>query len=156
MSDQIAIMTDGRIDQIGAPHEVYDAPSTRFVATFLGNANAIPVRIAGRNGEAVMVEAGDLTFPAVPGQPVSGERGEVVLRYEAIRIGPAAQAMPVTTEARIRDVVFSGSSVHYVVETAAGLRLTVEEPHKADEAPLPRGTSVPIGWPERAGRVFPA
>jgi spermidine/putrescine transport system ATP-binding protein len=156
MSDQIAIMNAGRIEQIGAPHAVYDAPATRFVATFLGNANTLPVEVRAVTGDTAEVALGGLVFPAVVGEAPRERAGVVVLRFEAIRLGQAAEGMAVQTDARIREAVFSGSSVHYVVETASGAELTLEQPHKADEPPLPRGEAVRIGWPARAARLFPA
>jgi len=155
MSDQVAIMRDGRIEQMGAPHEVYDAPATRFVASFLGNANLLPVSVRALAGGRAEVALGTLAFPARVGQAPAGATGVVALRYEAVRIGPAAQGQPVRTRGRILDASFSGSSVHYLIAAEPGFSLTVEDRHKVDERPWTRGTEVDLGWHGDAVRLFP-
>lgn len=156
MSDNIAIMNKGRIEQIGAPHQVYDTPATRFVATFLGNANTLPVEVLAVSGDTAQVSARGLSFPAAVGMTPPGREGAVVLRFEAIRLGAAAGAMEVQTDARVRDAVFTGSATDYLLETAEGIELTAQAPHVADERPLERGTALRIGWSARAARLFPA
>lgn len=156
MSDNIAIMSEGRIHQIGSPHEVYDAPQTRFVATFLGNANAVAVDVQQIAGDTATVSLSGLRFAASVGDAPSGNRGDIVLRYEAIRIGPAAATMDVRTTARIRDVIFSGSAVEYVLDLAGGVELTAQQPHIADQKPFERGSEIEIGWPSHAARLFPS
>jgi spermidine/putrescine transport system ATP-binding protein len=156
MSDQIAIMRNGRIEQIAAPHEVYDAPATRFVASFVGNVNFLPVEVRGVSGESARVAIGPQEFSVKVGVDPQQARGEIALRYEQIRIGDGAAAQPVHLPARVRDVVFSGSAVHYVVEIDGGQRLTVETPHVPDELPLARDTTVEIGWRGSAVRLYPA
>ncbi|MCL4187720.1 MAG: ABC transporter ATP-binding protein [Rhodobacteraceae bacterium] len=155
MSDQVAIMRDGRIEQIGAPHEVYDAPATRFVASFLGNANLLPVTVQGIDGQAAKVALGGLVFEARVGQTPAAGTGVVALRYEAVRIGAAAEGQPVRTRGRILEASFAGSSVHYVVAAEPGFTLTVEDRHRIDEPPWPRGTLVDLGWHGAAARLFP-
>jgi len=156
MSDQIAIMRNGRVEQIAAPHEVYDAPATRFVASFIGNVNFLPVDVRGVNGASASVALGPHTFDVKVGVDPKGARGEIALRYEQVRIGAAAAGQPVRLPARVRNVVFSGSSVHYGVEIETGHRLTVETPHVPDELPIARDTSVEVGWRGAAVRLYPA
>src|SRR3954454_7254299 len=93
MSDRIAVMNGGRVEQIGAPREIYDRPATRFVAGFIGHANILPVRIASvRNGSAE-VELQGLRFPVPVAPTVATGPGHIALRYERIRIGPALGQM---------------------------------------------------------------
>ena len=156
MSDNIAIMNEGRIDQIGAPHEVYDEPQTRFVATFLGNANTIPVTVEDVSGRSAKVAVKGLHFPAAVGCVPEGGAGDVVLRYEAIRLGADAEAMDVKTTARVRETVFTGAAIDYLLETAEGIALTAQQPHSADQKALQRGSIVSVGWSANAARLFPA
>ena len=99
MSDRIAVMNKGRIEQIDTPQAIYDRPATRFVAGFIGNTNIAPVTIEAvqrRRGEGALRRArlrgGGRRRAFRPGP------GHLALRYERIRLGGAAQ-MPVTHEA---------------------------------------------------------
>ena len=93
MSDRIAVMNNGRIDQLATPQEIYDRPATRFVANFIGNANLLPVDDAkpGR-GRRIRpcVSMGGLTFPTSVAQKPTGARAGSRMRYERIRLGEAA------------------------------------------------------------------
>src|SRR5688572_27389796 len=62
MSDSIAVMNKGRIEQIGSPRDIYDRPATRFVASFIGNANIFPVEVDGSTGNTSRARIGSLTF----------------------------------------------------------------------------------------------
>jgi hypothetical protein len=78
----------------------------------------------------------------------------LALRYERIRLGSAAQ-MPVTHEATVRDVIFGGSVVQYVLSLEQGpLELIAEQPHEGGGALLTRGERVAIGWDAAAPRLF--
>ena len=114
MSDRIAVMNKGRIEQIGAPQEIYDRPATRFVAGFIGNANILPVEIeAAQRGEA-RVRSGGVAFIVASRRPKRPPaRAIVALRYERIKTWPAAAAAPVRVAARgaRRDLRRLGRSV---------------------------------------------
>src|SRR4029078_369946 len=77
MSDRVAVMNKGRIEQIGSPQEIYDGPKTRFVAGFIGNANFIKVKVEGvRNGEALLRAGGmSVAVTGVRGFDASGGEG---------------------------------------------------------------------------------
>lgn len=155
MSDRIAIMRDGRIDQIGAPRDVYDHPETSFVASFIGNTNLVPVAIEGVQGGVARVRAGSLGFTAVAARPPSGRTGQVSIRYERIRVGAAAHGLAATARARVRDVSFTGSALHYALAvTGAGPELTAEVPHDGVHPVLAVGTEVDIGWEPAGARLF--
>jgi spermidine/putrescine transport system ATP-binding protein len=165
MSDSIAVMNLGRIEQLGSPQEIYDRPATRFVAGFIGNANIFPVAvegIAGAGDEALArVRAGSLVFTAAVGQAPAGGTGAVAIRHERIRLGEAARglASPDAAAARalIKDVIFSGSAVTYALAVeGAGIELLAEAGHDGASRPLPAGATVDIGWDARAPRLFAA
>jgi iron(III) transport system ATP-binding protein len=82
MADRIALMNEGRIEQLGTPAELYLTPASRFVATFLGEVNRLPARIlAGRAETPIGM------LPAPPGAE-EGARMEVLLRPEGLRVMP--------------------------------------------------------------------
>jgi spermidine/putrescine transport system ATP-binding protein len=157
MSDQIAVMNLGRIEQIGSPQEIYDRPATRFVAGFIGNANIFPVDIDAIDGGVARVHAGALAFAAPVGQAPAGTRGAVSIRHERIKTGDAARGLASTARARIRDVIFSGSAVTYALAVeGAGIELFAEAAHDGTGGLLSAGSTVDIGWDAGAPRLFAA
>jgi spermidine/putrescine transport system ATP-binding protein len=155
MSDRIAVMNKGRIEQIDTPQAIYDRPETRFVAGFIGNTNIAPVTIETvENGEA-KVRCGSLSFVVANVGRASPGQGHVALRYERIRLGAAAANMPVRNDAEVRDVIFAGSVVQYVVSLREGpLELIAEQSHEGGDALLTRGERVTVGWDAAAPRLF--
>ena len=119
MSDRIAVMNAGRVEQLGTPREVYEQPRTRFVGDFIGTSNILTAH-ADRtvDGDAV-VELGDdqrLVVPLRGTQPASTL--EVTVRPEKIRIGTEA---PTDADCRLRgrldEVVYQGTFTAYAVTT---------------------------------------
>jgi len=158
MSDSMAVMNKGRIEQIGSPREVYDAPATRFVASFIGNTNIIPVQASPGPGSSSIVRMGPAVFEVGPGQgdaATASGSAYIALRYERIKIGAAAASQPIRIEGRVRDVIFSGSAVHYVVALQGDLaELVAETPYEGGEQLLAAGAPVQVGWDAEAPRLF--
>jgi spermidine/putrescine ABC transporter ATP-binding subunit len=156
MSDGIAVMNGGRVEQVGSPQEIYDHPATRFVAGFIGNTNLIDVdvRDAG-NGQATLV-AGRLSFrvPAAAGTS-AGQRAALSLRYERVRVGKGTDLLPNTYEARVRDVIFSGSTVHYLLALdGAPIELTAEVTYDGVTPVLNPGDATRVGWEPASGLLL--
>jgi putative spermidine/putrescine transport system ATP-binding protein len=131
MSDRIAVFSRGRIEQVGAPATVYERPSTRFVAGFVGTSNLL----SGDAAEAVV-----------------GTRGTFTVRPEKIHLMPA-DAVPAADEigapGRIREVVYLGPDTRYVVTLDAGAELIVTQQNLATtstEALAQQGRSVRLHW----------
>ena len=151
MSDRIAVMNGGRVEQIGSPREIYDHPRTPFVADFIGSLNALQVVVAeivgdlsvGRygDGERILVAAGaDIR---------AGDAIRVAVRPEQVRIDPVAASAPEDGSrlvGEIAEVVYLGMFTQFKVETAAGTILC----HRlADEglSAYTAGTQVVLTWP---------
>ncbi|HEV8310150.1 MAG TPA: ABC transporter ATP-binding protein, partial [Methylomirabilota bacterium] len=121
ISDRVAVMDRGRIQQLGPAADIYSRPATRFVADFVGEANFLPARIVGLDGARVRVEAGPLrvTLDAGPGAPGPAI---LVVRPETIRITAAgADAPPAAALAgRIERTAYLGGTAEYLVATAVG------------------------------------
>jgi spermidine/putrescine transport system ATP-binding protein len=155
MSDSIAVMNNGRIEQIGTPRDIYDRPATRFVAGFIGNANIYRVEVEGTDGDRVRVALGGLAFE-VPRQPglAKGE-AHVAIRYERVKVGEAAAGLPVRLEGQVRDVIFTGSAVQYVLSVPSGpLEMIAEAPYEGGEPLKNAGETVDLGWDLSAPRIF--
>ena len=126
MADRIAVLHEGRLEQIGSPHELYRAPATHFVAAFLGEANFVPGRVAapGRVETALGVFALD-TGAREAGTPV-----ELMLRPELIEFAgrdSAPLAGENEWEGRIADESYLGEFSGWQLECAGSLRMTVNE-----------------------------
>ena len=136
MSDRIAVMNDGRLEQIGTGREIYEHPKTPFVAGFIGDTNLIEV-VRREPGRYATLD-GALAFAL--GE--SGDRAVVSLRPERIRAGAAAKACAQRAAGRVIDAVYVGADVQYVV-AAGNTRLTVKT--RGDQV-FAAGEEVELGW----------
>ncbi|CAN5733969.1 hypothetical protein BH24ACT5_BH24ACT5_10630 [soil metagenome] len=107
ISDRIGVMSNGRIEQIGAPRDVYSSPATPFVARFVGRINELPGEV-GRDGGAVTV-AGVPVGVAAPSEIPAGAAVIVMSRPEDLRVGPLNDANSQLSGTAVSDH-FSGSS----------------------------------------------
>ena len=120
ISDRIAVMRDGKLEQIGTPEEIYTQPSSRFVAEFVTQANFL---IARKEGKMWKTEIGEVDLKSLlSNQPESEielvERAEVMLRQEDIVLTPDLNSSVI-----VRDRQFLGREYRYCLETASGKRL---------------------------------
>ncbi len=133
ISDRVAVMNRGRVEQVATPPVLYDAPVTRFVASFIGTMNVLESRAIDGKANMLRVAVGPLAFEALANgaEPFPG-RGEpiaVCIRPEDILIEPAA--VPGAAPARIVATVFHGSSLRVHVELEDGTALTIDAPRRA-------------------------
>jgi len=135
LSDRIVVMNQGRVEQIGPPHETYERPATAFVASFLGKTNQIEAEVAPGGGRASL---GSVTWPIPP-----HHEGRVVLSIRPEKIGfadPGNGALTGTVKTRI----FQGNHWLYQVDTAGGL-ITVIRQNSGEKVPA-EGEIVGIAW----------
>jgi iron(III) transport system ATP-binding protein len=121
LSDRIAVMAHGRVEQLGAPAEIYRRPSTRFVADFIGEANLLPVEIEADSPSGARARLGSVTIPVPDGAGIAGP-ATLVVRPEAVQIRPAALP-PLPTGAlggQIRQAAYLGAAAEYTVDTEIG------------------------------------
>ena len=149
MSDRIAVMNEGRIEQCGPPTELYDEPSSRFVATFIGESNFIEGTISDIDGNTARVAApglAELTAPVKPGL-VPGSAVALTVRPEKIVASEngAAPAMN-TAMGRVDDVIFVGEMRRYVVVLAGGQRLVLKAQNRSGIRSFDRGDDVQVAW----------
>jgi spermidine/putrescine transport system ATP-binding protein len=156
MSDAIAVMNAGRVEQIGSPQEIYDQPATRFVAGFIGNTNLFAVEIEGVEGGTARVRAGALSFTSPVGPKLNGGRGVVSIRFERVKTGAAAHGLAGHARARVRDVIFSGSAVKYALAIeGVEAEIFAEAAYDGTAELHAPGALVEIGWDVAAPRLFP-
>ena len=129
MSDRIAVMSKGRLLQIGAPQEIYESPQSRFVADFIGETNLIPGEISSSDSGAGIVLFGSAYTTAgwVEEGLRIGEQGLLSIRPEKVHIYPAdfSQTPPHMThvDARVQQVIYVGTDTRYVLELPNGVTL---------------------------------
>jgi spermidine/putrescine transport system ATP-binding protein len=131
MSDRIAVMNQGRLEQLGDPESLYERPSTRFVAGFLGISNLLPGAVEGSDGRYATVRMADATSVRAPSALVGSHADvSVGVRPEKIRLREPADETPDghnRLPAVVRDASYLGVSTQYQVEARGGARLTVYE-----------------------------
>lgn len=117
MADQIAVMHEGRIEQLGGPTELYERPQTAFVAGFLGVSNLIAGRLDG--GDVIAADGSRL---AVSPDAVAGHSGAVRLgiRPEKISIAGGDAPAGASVAGTVREFAYVGVATQYVVDTPVG------------------------------------
>ena len=132
MSDRIAVMRAGRIEQLGVPEELYERPATEFVAGFLGVSNLLDGEVVGQSGDMAEVRLTDGKVIRAPSAATNGTSTvRVGIRPEKLRVVPrdgqetSAAAETNTLEGTVLDASYIGVSTQYLVKTRDGHILTV-------------------------------
>jgi spermidine/putrescine transport system ATP-binding protein len=158
MSDRIAIMNHGHVEQAATPREMYEEPATGFVADFLGVSNLMDARATGPASGGVALDLGSGFVVEALGGDVSA-RGtvKVVIRPERARIEQAGAAGPNRIPAMVTRSVYLGNGVRVITHLATGKPLTVLVPSTADDTPASwePGEAVTCYLPASAIRVLP-
>jgi putative spermidine/putrescine transport system ATP-binding protein len=158
MSDRIAIMANGRIQQLGRPSDIYMRPETSFVAGFFGESNFIAVTVEGR-GQQIVVRPEALTetrLQATSRGPLNGKRSVAMIRPEAINIGDTPDpAVENHLAGTVEWCDFLGASLRLTVRTGAGL-ITIRKSRLASAAGRDPGTPVWLSWRADETMVFDA
>jgi spermidine/putrescine transport system ATP-binding protein len=146
MSDGIAVMNEGRIEQVAGPEEIYERPETTFVAGFIGVSNLMPGRVS--SGREVELESGVRIETEVNGfQP--GDRCYVIVRPEKLRIEADGSAGGPGIEGTVESSLYLGTSTQLVVGLPDETRMTVLVPNvdDAERQRLPEsGSRVRLSW----------
>lgn len=146
MSDQILVLSAGRVEQVGTPSEVYHAPKSLFVAQFLGESNVIDGRAGGDAARPSVTLAAPLSpllarsaADVTPGMPV-----HYVVRPECIAWVRGEEA-DCTTSGVVKDVVFAGDILRLAVETPYGL-LSVKRLFRLSDRAPDTGARIDLWW----------
>jgi spermidine/putrescine transport system ATP-binding protein len=146
MSDRIAVMKDGVVEQIAQPRELYERPATPFVAGFIGVSNLIAVRIDRREGGVVVMDLGG-GERIVANDSSGASELEVTVRPEKIKLaaGDVAASTASSVSGVVTDVVYLGSMTQLMVELRTGEHLVVHRLN--DEGADPTvGERVVLHW----------
>jgi len=154
MSDRIAVMSHGKVEQVGYPEDIYERPGTRFVAGFIGTSNIIEAPVVGRSGDFLQIESAPddrLLVAAPPDRAISvGEKLAFTVRPEKLRVANEDEAVPeklCTISGTVVDVVYQGVSTQLVVCTDEGATLVAfrQNNERVSDAGTP-GTRTRLVW----------
>ncbi len=152
MSDRIAVMSRGRVEQIGTPEEIYSKPSSVFVAGFIGSANLLPGKVADSDSPAVDLEAGPrIAVPAVP----SGVGSPVTVMIRPERLNAASAALDgAGVRGTVNDAIFEGSTIRLIVHLENRTEMVATVDADDDLPPLHSGASIALNWAPDAPYVL--
>ena len=156
MSDRIAVMNGGRIEQIDSPVEIYCRPRTRFVADFIGETNLLTGKVAA-GGEGMTLDGVRVPIRKADDLP-EGKEAHLSIRPEmvTVRISDAgsAQAGRASLAGTVEETIFVGSVWKTIVRTAGGARVTASEP-PGSHGYIEPGTKVSVEWAIESAVVLP-
>ncbi|HLG46038.1 MAG TPA: ABC transporter ATP-binding protein [Reyranella sp.] len=149
MSDRIAVMNEGLVAQVGRPEDLYDRPSSRFVASFIGESNFMRAVVCGHEDGVVVTQCDGATIRAVcPNRPAAGDKVMLTTRPERLRFAdtlnghaPQNRMTVIVTEA-----VFAGERCRYLLQAGDGTSVVLKEPSSAAIRRRAVGEQVEIAW----------
>ena len=157
MSDRIAVMNHGHVEQCGAPRDVYEEPATAFVADFLGVSNLMDATVSGPDSSGVTVRLGEgVEVPARAGDVAARGPVKIVIRPERVGIEPAGGTGPGRVPALVQRTVYlgSGSQVSLVLATGQTVTALVQHAGDAEVPSWDAGSAVTCHLPAGALRVL--
>jgi spermidine/putrescine transport system ATP-binding protein len=151
MSDRIAVMNDGFIEQLASPREIYEHPASRFVAGFIGTSNLLTGSAARVGDSEAVIEVSADERVIVPIRDVGVEQGatlEVTVRPEKIELGtqppPAGYC---ALRGTVNEVVYLGTSTNFTIATTIGAEIVVFQQNSASASDvIARGDGVWLSW----------
>jgi len=151
LSDRIAVMNDGAIEQVGSPAEIYDCPKTAFVADFIGDTNLFNGQVQQRDSTTLQVITDTGLSVITPATDTASPASSVVIsiRPESIRLGLQPNGATNCFSGQLKNVMYLGTHVQYLVELKSGDRLQVMQPKSPDLLDL--NTDVYVWWHETDG-----
>jgi len=155
MSDRLAVMSNGRVEQIGTPAEVYENPATVFVAEFLGVSNMMDAVIAGHEAGGCTVRVGDFALRARCGDVAARGAVKIIVRPERVsltphEVGGGENVLP----GMVERTIYVGSSVQVIVRLATGATMQAAIANTGAAASWSQGAPVHAHVPADALRVL--
>lgn len=160
LSDRIAVMNEGRVEQVGTPSEIYESPRTPFIADFIGETNLLQGRLKQTDRSAWQVETNHglpvVVRPAEDWSATGGEAIAVSIRPEKVGLSLyPPEAMGNCFEGQLRNIMYLGTHVHYTVQLRSGDSITVMQVNTGGDMPAVN-TQVYVHWSAQDGLAMPA
>ncbi|HEX4966326.1 MAG TPA: ABC transporter ATP-binding protein [Thermoanaerobaculia bacterium] len=158
LSDRIAVMDRGRIEQVGSPAEVFERPETEFVARFLGAANVFTAEVRRAEEGLLVLQLADgteLTAPVAGPPRLRREPVRFVVRPEKLTLRAVPAGSEVSLAVTVEDRVYHGAATEWIVRNREGERFTVLAQNAGeDEPPFLPGSAAFLGWNPRHSVVL--
>jgi spermidine/putrescine transport system ATP-binding protein len=155
MADRLAVMSEGRVEQVGTPREVYEEPASAYVADFLGVSNLLDAEVVGETSDGkCRLRAGDLELLASRGHTSARGQVKVVVRPERVRVEVPRKAGENRLPGRIERVVYAGAISQLVVALDRGEHIQCMLANDGADSSFDRGTPVSVYLPCEALRVL--
>ena len=154
MSDRIAVMSQGIVEQVGTPREVYDEPTTEFVADFLGISNMISADAQPDGSGGCRLQVGDFTLMATVGATSSRGTVKCVVRPERVKLEPYDSSGESCVPGIVERLIYLGSATRVAVHLATGQTLQSLIQSDGGHLPYGQGTAVQVYLPPDAVRVL--
>src|SRR6187401_1192695 len=155
MSDRIAVMSQGRVEQVGGPKEIYESPATAYVADFLGVSNLMDADAKGATQGGARVQLGDFELIAGKGEEDITGHVKITIRPERVVLSAAGQTAENIVPGMVERTVYVGSIMQILVNLASGARIQAWVPNDGKVDLHPSGTAVAVQMPRDALRVLP-
>ena len=148
MSDRIAVMNEGKVQQVADPPTLYELPRNRFVADFIGQTNVFSGTVESVSGKRVTLStpSGKVEATAREAEVEVGSEAHATVRPEKIRFGNEGDNV---STARIRQIVYLGVSTQYIAELPDGEKLVLYQQNSREDANPDIGEEVPVAWDAR-------
>jgi ABC-type Fe3+/spermidine/putrescine transport system ATPase subunit len=155
LSDRIAVLDQGRIEQVGTPEQIYRSPASPFAARFVGDANVIAVEVADTGERQASVNLGGhrLVMTGIAG--IATGPAWLVLRPEVVRLSAGWNGDSQGLHGIVHDVAFRGSGYAYRLAVAGMDSVLKSETAATAGAPFPIGSKVTITWDANACGLLP-
>ena len=156
MSDRIAVLRDGRLEQVGTPDDLYYRPATKFVASFVGETNLLEGRPVDRSGDALRIDLGSFQMWARLVGVAAGLPGRVTVavRPENLVVGAPGQELPNRCQGTVEERALVAGQLRLYLRIDDRLRLQARIPASDGAVQFARGDRVAVGWSIEATRAY--
>ncbi len=159
MSDRIAVLRDGRLEQVGKPEELYEEPKTLYVADFIGESNIFEAEVLEMTVDRFLLQLpGGRPFHALRcSETVEGPRVYVAIRPEKFRVVSTSEAVSEeynTFNGVVKEVIYFGESSKYSVEIGQGIVITVKQPNFYPAAKVREGDQLTLAVHWKSCRTY--
>jgi len=146
MSDRIAVMRNGAVEQVGTPREVYEQPQTHFVTDFIGESNILPARVLEVDHEYVRLTLAGFSVMAQRRDVSAGQQVSLVVRPEHVVLGLDAERRDLNQlTGRVTKELYHGSLIRYELQVGEH-SLVAESQNTLEQQVFPLGAEISVGW----------